>query len=65
MKLRDEEISSKLIPQIMKAVRKIAEKEKYTLVVDVASAPVPYYAKENDFSKKVIEEFNNLPSIGR
>jgi outer membrane protein len=63
MKGRDEEIASKLIPQIMKIVRKIAEKDKYTLVIDVASMPLPYYAKENDFSKKVIEEFNNLPSV--
>jgi outer membrane protein len=47
----------------MKVVRKIAEKEKYTLVIDVASMPLPYYAKENDFSKKVIEEVNNLPSV--
>ena len=65
MKGRDEEIGSKLLPQIMKVVRKIAEKEKYTLVIDVASMPVPYYAKENDFSKKVIEEVNNIPSIGK
>ncbi len=65
MKIRDEEITSKLIPQIIKVVRKVAEKEKYTLVVDVASTPVPYYAKENDISKKVIEEVNNLPSIGK
>ena len=65
MKGRDEEIGSKLLPQIMKVVRKIAEKEKYTLVIDVASMPLPYYAKENDFSKKVIEEVNNIPSIGK
>ena len=63
MKGRDEEIANKLIPQIMKVVHTIAEKEKYTLVIDVASMPLPYYAKENDFSKKVIEEFNNLPSV--
>jgi outer membrane protein len=65
LKGRDEEIARKLLPQIMKVVRKIAEKEKYTLVIDVASMPLPYYAKENDFSKKVIEEVNNLPSIGK
>jgi outer membrane protein len=65
MKGRDEEIGRKLLPPIMKVVRKIAEKEKYTLVIDVASMPLPYYAKENDFSKKVIEEVNNLPSIGK
>ena len=65
MKGRDEEIGRKLLPPIMKVVRKIAEKEKYTLVIDVASMPLPYYAKENDISKKVIEEVNNLPNIGK
>ncbi|NTW76951.1 MAG: OmpH family outer membrane protein, partial [Syntrophaceae bacterium] len=39
-------------------VREIAEREKYALVIDVASMPVAYYAKENDFSNKVIDEFN-------
>ena len=63
MKGRDEEIGRKLLPPIMKVVRKIAEKEKYTLVIDVASMPIPYHAKENDFSSKVIEEVNNLPSV--
>ena len=58
LKKRDQEMTQKLMPGIMKIVRAIAEKEKYTLVIDVATTPVPYYAKENDFSKKVIEEFN-------
>lgn len=62
LKRREAEIASKLIPAITKVVRKVAEKEKYTLVIDIASMPLPYYAKENDFSKKVIEEFNKLPS---
>jgi outer membrane protein len=64
LKLQDEEITRKLIPPIMKVVRKVAEKEKYALVIDVASMPVPYYAIENDISKKVIQEFNNLPGGG-
>ena len=63
MKGRDEEIARKLLPQFMNVVRKIAEKEKYTLVIDVASMPLTYYAKENDISKKVIEEVNNLPIV--
>jgi len=63
MKGQDEEIARKLLPQIMNVVSKIAEKEKYTLVIDVASMPIPYHAKENDFSSKVIEEVNNLPSV--
>ena len=58
LKKRDQEISLKLLPEIVKIVRSIAEKEKYTLVIDIASMPVPYFAKEDDFSKKVIEEYN-------
>lgn len=58
LKKRDQEMTQKLMPGIIKIVRSIAEKEKYTLVIDVATMPIPYYAKENDFSNKVIEEFN-------
>ncbi|MEN6374953.1 MAG: OmpH family outer membrane protein [Smithella sp.] len=60
LKAKDEEIASKLIPDIVKVVRAIAERENYALVIDVASMPVAYYAKENDFSKKVIEEYNKV-----
>ncbi len=58
LKAKDEEIATKLIPDIVKVVRAIAERENYALVIDIASMPVAYYAKENDFSKKVIEEYN-------
>lgn len=58
LKARDEEIAGKLIPEILNVVRSIAEREKYTLVIDTASMPVAYYARENDFSKKVVDEYN-------
>jgi outer membrane protein len=58
LKARDEEIAGKLIPEIMKVVRVIGEREQYTLLIDTASIPVPYFAKENDFSVKVIDEYN-------
>jgi outer membrane protein len=58
LKKRDQEMTQKLMPGIIKIVRSIAEKEKYTLVMDVATMPIPYYAKESDFSKRVVEEFN-------
>jgi outer membrane protein len=60
LKKRDQEMTQKLMPGIIKVVRSISEKEKYTLVIDVATMPIPYYAKENEFSKKVIEEFNKV-----
>jgi len=65
LKKRDQEMTQKLMPGIMKIVRSIAEKERYTLVIDVATMPIPYYAKQNDISKKVIEEVNKLPSVGK
>lgn len=60
LKKRDQEMTQKLMPGIIKIVRSIAEREKYTLVIDVATMPIPYYAKEADFSQKVIEEFNKV-----
>jgi len=58
LKRLDLQLSRKLLPEIVKIVRAIAEKKKYTLVIDITSMPVPYYTKENDFSKEVIEEYN-------
>lgn len=58
LKAKDEEIAGKLIPEIMKVTRTIGEREKYTLILEISSMPVPYFARENDISKKVIDEYN-------
>jgi len=55
---KDQEVSKKLIPEILKVTNAIGEREKYTMIIDVASLPIPYYSKEKDLSKKVIEELN-------
>jgi outer membrane protein len=55
---RDQEYSQKLIPEILKVVRTIAEREKYTLILDISTMPMPYHDKANDISRKVIEDFN-------
>ena len=60
MKKRDQEITQKLTIKILKIVRAVAKKEKYAFVIDAANLPVAYYAKENDFSKKVIDELNKM-----
>jgi outer membrane protein len=60
LKARDEEIASKIIPEIAKVVQAIAEREKYTLVIDTATMPVAYHAKENDITKKVTDEYNKV-----
>ena len=58
IKRRDQDAIQTMVPGIMKIVHNIAEKENYALVLDVSTMLIPYYAKENDFSKKVIEEYN-------
>ena len=54
----DQELSKKLIPEIVKLVQAIGEKEKYTTIIDVSTVPLAYFAKEGDLTARVIEEFN-------
>lgn len=53
---RDQEYAEKMVPEIAKIVRSIAEREKYTVILD--STQVLYFDKVNDISKKVIDEYN-------
>ncbi|HQN71525.1 MAG TPA: OmpH family outer membrane protein [Smithella sp.] len=55
---RDQEYSQQLIPEVLKVIRAIAEKEKYTLILDISTMPLPYFDKANDISKKVIDDYN-------
>ena len=59
---RDQEYSQKMIPEILKVVRAIGEREKYTMIVDVSTTPVPYYDKTVELTKKVIDEYNKTSS---
>jgi outer membrane protein len=58
LQARDQELSKKLVPEILKVINAIGDKEKYTLIIDLGSTPVAYFAKENNLTQKVIEEFN-------
>lgn len=58
LQAKDQELAKKIIPEILKLVQAIGEKEKYSMIVDVSAIPLAYYAKENDITKRVIEEFN-------
>ena len=58
LKAKDQELANKMVPEILKLLATIGEKEKYTLILDIGTIQVPYFAKENDMTKLVIEEFN-------
>ena len=58
LQAKDQELSKKMIPEILKLVQTIGEKEKFNMIVDISAIPIAYYSKENDLTKRVIEELN-------
>ena len=58
LRAKDQELSKKMLPEILKLVQAIGEREKYTMIIDMGQIPLAYYSKENDLTKRVIEEFN-------
>lgn len=58
LQARDQDLSKKMIPDILKLVQAIGEKEKFSMIVDVSAIPLAYFSKENDLTKRVVEEFN-------
>lgn len=60
LQVKDQDLSKKMVPEILKIVQTIGEKEKYTTIIDISAIPLAYYAKESDLTKRVIEEFNKV-----
>src|SRR3989339_1715005 len=56
-KAKEQELLKRVVPDIMKIVKTIGEKEKFGMIIDVSLLPLVYYSKENDLTKRVIEEF--------
>lgn len=56
LQMKDQFLSSKIIPEVVKVIRTIAEKENYALILEVSS--VFYASKENFVTDKVIKELN-------
>lgn len=58
LQARDQDLSKKLIPSIVKLVNTIGEREKYTVIIDIGTPAIVFHAKGNDLTNKVIEEFD-------
>jgi len=58
LRAKDQELSKKMLPEIVKLVQAIGEKEKFTMIIDIGQIPIAYHSKENDLTKRVIDEFN-------
>jgi outer membrane protein len=62
LQAKQQEIMKNLVPEIMKIVTAIGDKEKYTMIVDLSIVPLAYHARENELTQRVIEEFNKTPA---
>ncbi len=60
MKTMDQELSRKLLPEVLKVVNTIGEKGGYTSIMDVNSGGLVFHSKANDMTEKVIEEYNKV-----
>ncbi len=58
LQVKDQELAKKMIPEILKLVQAIGEKEKFSMIIDVGQIPLAYHTRENDLTKRVIDEFN-------
>ena len=58
MARRDQELSQKLIPEVMRIVNAFGEKEGYGLILDINNPTVVYHAKANNITKRIVAELN-------
>jgi outer membrane protein len=60
LRAKDQELSYKITPEIRKVIGAIGDREKYTMILDLAVLPIAYRAEANDLTMQVIEEFNKV-----
>jgi outer membrane protein len=62
LQTKEQEMQKKILPEILKTIRQIGEKEKYTLIIDYSQIPLPYFSKEKDITKQVTDDVDkNYP----
>ena len=65
MRVKDQELSRKLIPEVLKVVNAIGKSDGYTSIMDVNSGGLVYHSKASDMTKKVIKEYNRAYKSGK
>jgi len=57
---RRQEFLNKNLPEIMKILSSIGEKEGYTLILDLSNPTIAYSAKDHNLTQRVVQEFNKI-----
>jgi outer membrane protein len=59
--LKDQALSRDLIPEILKVINAIAQRDGYTLILDTNNPVVIYSSRTNNITDMVVSEFNKMP----
>jgi outer membrane protein len=61
-RIKEQEHEKRLIPEVLKIIQEIGEKEGYTMIVETGlyNPGVTYFDKSQSITKKVIQEFNKV-----
>ena len=57
---KGQELERKAIPEIMKIVHNIGEKERYKMIVETSQILGIYFSKDADLTKRITDEFNRI-----
>jgi outer membrane protein len=55
---RDQELTRTLMPEVLKVINALGEREKFTMIIDYSAIPLPYFSRELDITRRVIDELN-------
>jgi outer membrane protein len=55
---KEQSVTSKLIPEILLVVENIGKKEGYTAIIDLNNPVIVYHDKQDELTKKIIDEYN-------
>ena len=62
---KQQEIAKEFYPEILRIIKSIGEKEKYTMIIDISTFPVAHWNKANDLTNRVLDEFNRTFKPGK
>ncbi|MDD5475757.1 MAG: OmpH family outer membrane protein [Syntrophales bacterium] len=65
MRIREQRITTSLIPDIQKVISDVGTKEGYSAIFDVGTAGLLFSSGKNDITTKVIEAYNRITRAKR
>jgi outer membrane protein len=55
---KEQVITAKMIPEVLKIIEEVGKQGKYDAIIDLNNPVIVYHDKEDNLTKKIIEEYN-------